>query len=199
MRTVLYIDTFSCFGHTNLNKVFLQQFRNNGIKVSVIVREGYEKDIEVPTYEVAMLIPEKYYVPHAGKIKDRISQWKILNLIRRNFSLQKYDYVFFSYFDEIVFTLSGISGNLFLLNHSNVSGFGNCIKRFFLKMVSKKGTIVVFHDTIKNEFEKHDILQVVVEPLGLSKPYLIAPSFKIGIIDERLSAKSFSLKISTLI
>lgn len=198
MKTVLYIDTFSQFGHTNLNKVFLQQFRNRGCKVGVVARDTYIEEMQVPYEEIVLKIPEFYYNPNAGGIKDRLRQWRILQFIKRRVRLKDYDVVFFSYFDEIAFSLSGIKGNLFFMNHSNVTGLENRIKYFFLKCISRMGKIMVFHESIGEQFRKFGISNIVVEPLGLSKPYQNTIEKNQTIlkeIDQRLLKADVQLKI----
>ncbi len=198
MKTVLYIDTFSQFGHTNLNKVFLRQFRSLGFKVSVIARSNYINEIEVSEKDIALKIPEYYYNLKAGSLKDRILQWQILRFIKKSIDFRKYDVVFFSYFDEIVFALSGIKGNLFFMNHSNVTGLESGIKRFFLKCISRIGTILVFHESICIRFKEFGISNVVVEPLGLNLPYQIdnqqSQTF-LKEIDQRLLKEDIQFKI----
>lgn len=196
--TVLYIDTFSQFGHTNLNKVFIQQFRNKGYKVSVIARTNYLEDIEVPIEDILLRIPETYYNSSAGRIRDRLLQFRILQFIKKRVSLRKYDIVFFSYFDEIVFPLSVIKGNLIFMNHSNVTGLENTLKRFFLKCIAKMGTILVFHETIRDQFLKFGITNVIVEPLGLTLPYDNDSANNRNLlnkIDTRIVSLDYRLKI----
>ena len=106
--------------------------------------------------------------------------------------------VFFSYFDEIVFSLTGMNGNLFFMNHSNVSGLENTFKRFFLKYIERMGTILVFHQTIRDQFLKFGIKRVIVEPLGLCLPYVndvIKQKILLSKIDIRLVDLDFRLKI----
>lgn len=196
MKTVLYIDTFSQFGHNNLNNVYLNQFRESDCKVSVIARTNYIKEIEVSNEEIVFTIPESYYIKDVGKIEDRIMQWKILRLIKKNVDFSQYDIVFFSYFDEISFALAGLEGNLFFMNHSNVSGLENVIKRFFLNRISKIGNIVVFHKSISDQFAKYGILNTITEPLGLSSPFSKIINFDIiNKIDNKLTSSEFDLKI----
>ena len=198
MKSVLYIDTFSQFGHTNLNKVFIQQFKNKGYKVSVIARENYLSDIEVSNVDAVLKIPESFYVTNAGRIKDRFLQWRKLQFIKKRVPFMQYDVVFFSYFDEIVFSLTGMNGNLFFMNHSNVSGLENTFKRFFLKYIERMGTILVFHQTIRDQFLKFGIKRVIVEPLGLCLPYVndvIKQKILLSKIDIRLVDLDFRLKI----
>lgn len=197
MKTVLYIDTFSQFGHTNLNKVYLQEFRKKGCKISVIARSNYFKEIEVFEDEVLLRIPESYYF-HTGSIQSRLLEIKILRFINKNVELKNFDIVFFSYFDEIAFYFSRLKGNLFFMNHSNVSGLENRIKRFFLKSISQRGTILVFHETIQDQFVKYGINNIIIEPLGLSLPYknnILKNNNILKDIDTRLIDDFFYLKI----
>jgi hypothetical protein len=198
MKTVLYIDTYSKFGHTNLNNVFIQKFKQIGFQVKVVARKNYLTNINIPQSEVALAIPDKFYSPRAGKIKDRIEQWKILKLIFKSIPIEKFDYVFFSYFDEIAFSFSTFRGNLFLLNHSNVSGLENYFKRFFLKCTSQKGTFVVFHQTIKDQFNKFGFNNVIVEQLGLPEPYevdLTSRQSFLNDIDIRFNSNLYQAKV----
>ncbi|NCI48080.1 glycosyltransferase family protein [Sediminibacterium soli] len=181
-----------------MNKVFINGFKNKGFTVSVIARAGYLDELQISNEDIALKIPESYYVNNAGSIKDRLRQWLILRFIRKRISFRKYDVVFFSFFDEIVFSLSGIKGNLFFMNHSNVSGLENTLKCFFLRRIERMGTILVFHEMIRRRFADFGMNKVIVEPLGLSLPYyndLERHKNLLEKVDPRLSTLDFRLTI----
>lgn len=198
MKTVLYIDTFSHFGHTNLNLVYLREFEKAGYEVFVIVRDSYINELNINAEQVLISIPEHFYDLEAGTFKYRFLQWKILRYIKKRISFNKFDLVFFSFFEEISYSLAGIKGKFVFMNHYNVEGLNNCIKRFFIKYVSKLGTILVFHQSIKDQYYNYRISNVVVRPLGLSKPYLINKNISIdpkSDIQNKLNSEEYNLKL----
>jgi len=196
VREVLYIDTIACFGHVNLNKNYLQQFRNCGFKISVISQLSYLKSLELLEGEKLLALPDSYFT-YTGAIINRILEIKKLRFIKKNVVFDKYDVVFFSYFDEIALYFVQMQGNLIFMCHNNVSGLKNMFKLFFLKNISKRGDILVFNELIKNQFIKYGISNIIVEPLGLSPPYKTSQSNRILLenLDFRLVDEYFSLGI----
>lgn len=196
---ILYIDLFSQYGHTSLNRIYIKKICELGYQVDFIVRKGYVEELGIFNENIVWPIPEMYFDPNAGKILDRYRQWQMLFYIKRNFDLKQYKYVFFSFFEEISFYLSGIKGNVILLNHANVAGLDNLIKRYFLKKLNNRATFMVFHKSIKDRFNKFGIMNILVEPLGLFAPFKGIPlSTQIEILsgmDERLVSKGFRYKI----
>jgi hypothetical protein len=115
--------------------------------------------------------------------------------IRRRRIHGRYDYIVFSSFDEIPLYFSGIKGNLLLFTHANVAGLDNPIKRWFLKRIARRGRLIVFHEFIKRRCEEFGIRNVLVEPQGLSEPYVMDDATTLSTLrslDGRLASGVFS-------
>jgi len=201
MKKILYIDLFSQYGHTNLNKVFISRFENLGYDLNYIVREGYVDELELSKKKVVWAIPEKYFSSSFGKLKDRFIQYKMLSYIKNNISITEYELLFFSFFEEISFGIANLKGNIILMNHSNISGLTNRIKFYFLKKSNSIARFLVFHESIKVRFSEFGINNVIVEPLGLPKAYPkdldILKIEELRKLDERLLSDKFKLLIPT--
>ena len=198
MKKILYVDLFSQYGHTNLNRVYIDRFNEIGYKVEFVLRKDYINELKIPFEDVRLALPERYFDCRAGKIKDRFLQWKMLRLIINKIDLDQYNIIFFSFFEEMSICMSGIKGNLIFLNHSNVTGLENVLKLFFLKRVAKIGKILVFHESIKNRFSEFGINNVLVEPLGLAKPYDLEMDRQDEVLrslDHRLISPFYRVKI----
>ena len=199
MKKVLYIDLFSQYGHSNLNKVFISRFENLGYDLNYVVREGYIEELEISKKKVVWAIPEKYFSNSFGKLKGRFIQYKMLTYIKNNISTTEYELLFFSFFEEISFGFANLKGNIVLMNHSNISGLTNRFKLFFLKKSSTKAKILVFHESIKVRLSEFGINHVIVEPLGLFKAYPTETDLikieKLRKIDDRLLSVEFEFRI----
>ncbi len=194
VKSILFIDLFSEFGHNNLNKSYINKLIEIGLKVDLVLKENYIEELGLPHHLLKYSIPLRYFKYDTGKLRVRYNEIKKLRHISGKIDFQSYDYVFFSSFDEISLFLAGIKGNLILLNHANVAGFDNFIKRFFLKQLSKRATFIVFHNFIKNRFTQFGKFKVEVESLGLSSPYYKSENHEIILagINKKLGSPIFT-------
>lgn len=170
MRKILYIDPYCTSGHTNLNKNYIKQLLKVGMVVDIAIKANYIEDLNLPPNMEKFIIPDKLF-HHKGKILSRYYLLRIFNYIYRNIELSTYDYIFLAAYDEIALFFSNLKKNLLLLNHSNVAGLNNLIKRYFINKVSKYSTHIVFAYFIKEQFVRYGITNVIVEPVGLIDSY----------------------------
>ena len=76
-----------------------------------------------------------------------------------------------------------------MVNHNNISGLDNFVKRFFFKRISKKNTHIVFEDYIKKRLYQIGVKNVLVFPHGIPDP-IVGHS-----IDDNLSQLFLPKKI----
>ncbi len=186
---VLYCDPISPPGHRTLNRLFVETLVGAGLQVDIAWRDGYLAASEVPDGCHVIPIPKSLFAKGSGKLAARIEQWRVLRFVRSSTERGAYDATLFSSFDEISFALSGIGGRLFLVVHGNAADLENPIKRFFLRWVGRRATFVVFHEFIKRRCENFGLPRVVVEPLGLSDPYVMSREARgdaLATVDRRL-------------
>lgn len=195
MKRILFIDPNSQTGHVNLNRVYVGKLTEIGLQVDLAVKEGYVAELghapESVRVEFPALLCDDRYAGAFSKLTARYRQLRILLYLRRHVDLVKYDYLFFSSFEEISLYLSGIRGRLFLLNHANVSDLANPVKRFFLRRLAARSTFIVFHEFIERRCQEFGITSTAVVPLGLSEPYLLSQSKQLETLrrmDPRLAS-----------
>lgn len=172
MKKILFIDVYCPNGHINLNKNFINQFNNLGYELDFVLKKGYNNNIGINEDSLIWSVPNFFY---KGKspIVVRFNLFIMLLLLRSKVNTRKYDYVFFSSYDEISLWFSGFSGNFILVNHSNIVGLENPLKRFFIKKLAKSSINIVFADFIKVAAEKYGLENLKVQQIGLSNAYYI--------------------------
>lgn len=191
---ILFVDPFCPHGHINLNRNYIEVFNSQGIDVDFIIKEGYEKDLSLAVERVKWRVPVKYYNERAGKFRARFNLLCILFQLRRKVNFKHYDHIFFSSYDEITLFLSGIQHNLLLVNHANIAYMDNPVKRFFVKKVSSRGVMLVYHEFILKRLNHYGVYNVKVESIGLSDPYIKQNHSESYLekIDQRLVSDDFS-------
>jgi hypothetical protein len=198
MQRILYIDLICQFGHVNINKNIINRFIELGLSVDIVFRKGYAERLNIPLDLVKWEVPESWFYDADDSVRERYFQYKALREIKHKFPLRDYDYIFMSSFEEISLFFSGFKGNLLLLNHGNVAGLDNRIKRFFLKRISRYSTIIVFFENIKKRFIESGITKVMVEPHGFPHPYNksdVEIQWLLNSMDPRLTSSEFKFKI----
>lgn len=194
MSRILYIDPNSTSGHSALNRVLIEKFRDLGFTVDLAMRAGYLEELAPPAGLKRLPLPERYFPHHPGKFSSRFFETRLLLYIRRNLIHREYDYIVFSAFDEIPLFFSGIRGPLILVVHGNVGAMDHPVKRAFMQWVAKRGSLLVFHDFIKQRCEHFGIRNVLVEAQGLTRPYPPANAATEAVlrtIDPRLVSGAF--------
>lgn len=181
---LLFVDPFSGFGHRSLDAVYIRRFVDLGYTVDVATKEGYLRELDIRRAVAEVPLPRRYFPGRPGRFRHRLAQVRLLRYVRRHMRRERYDLIFFSYFDELPLLLSGIRGNLILMSHANVAGLEHPIKRMLLRRAAKRGRLLVFHEFIRQRCVEHGIANVTVEPLGLSEPYLMSHSERARICTE---------------
>ena len=185
-------------GHINLNRNFIKVLQNSKYVVDFVFKDSYKDNFEITfPNRVLLEIPKSYMDNNLGKIGSRYFQLKIYGLIKKNVNLSEYSKIFFSSYEEVSFFFAKIKGNVFVLNHANVSNFNNPIKSFFLYRISKSVNHVVLHDYLKVFLNSKGIKNVSVEYIGFSPPifnkiffgrdYLVGQQFKRRIFVPQIS------------
>ncbi len=173
MKKILFLDVYCPHGHINLNKNFINQFNSLGYELDFVLKKGYNDDIGIDKNLVIWSVPDLFYKKSAGSVLSRVNIFAMLLLLRFKVNIRKYDYIFFSSYEEISLFFSGLRGDLILVNHANIGGLENPIKRFFIRKVAKYSINIVFGDFIKRAAEKYGLKNVKVQQIGLSKSYSI--------------------------
>ena len=194
MKKILFVDFYCPNGHINLNKNFINQFNNLGYELDFVLKKGYGNHIGIDEDSLKWSVPNFFY---EGKspIVIRFKLFIMLLLLRSKVNTRKYDYIFFSSYDEISLWFSGFNGNFILVNHSNIAGLENPLKRFFIKKLAKSSINIVFGDFIKVAAEKYGLENVKVQQIGLSNAYSIDRKKQQQVllgISEKLINKDFN-------
>lgn len=174
---ILYVDPISAKGHIGFNKIYVNALlENKQYDVDFVFRENYCKSLDIEKSSLDIEIPKSFYKNNRGGLRNRIYFYKILVFIKKTIDFSKYDYVLFGNYEEISFFLSGISKRCFLVNHHNLQGLENPIKKMFFKLVSNRNVQVVFEKSFKRYLNSIEINNVEVSPHGLPMPFELEES-----------------------
>ncbi len=165
MKKVLFIDPIYQPGHVNFNNIYLKEISRYTTDLSVVFVENYpfRRDISV---DLAHTIPLKFF-KRRNPFLTRLYYLLALFNIKRNVKFGNYDIVIFSSFEEISFFLANIK-KAYVINHINLQGLRNRVKRFFLGKVYRNNTPIFFENDmsleVKNIFPS---VQPIISPHGL--------------------------------
>lgn len=163
---ILYIDPLSLDGHINFNKIHIKALKSLGADVDFCFIEGYGKKLGLDASELIYDIP-KFLDDQSNGLKFRLSQYRILRQLRHSIDFERYDRIIFSCFEQISFSFAGIR-DAFLICHNNISD--NKLKRFFLKKVGKRNSLLYMLKGAKDWFDnlgvtnKHYVFHGLINP-----------------------------------
>ena len=173
MKNILYIDLYSSLGHVKFNKNYIKGLLEAGFEVKFIFKEGYIKELSLPTSLLDLSLPANYFLDYKNSFKNRLQMLKMLWFIKRKIEFSKYDIIIFSGYEEISLFFSNIKNKIYLVNHRNISGLDNFVKRFFFKRISNKNTHIVFEDYIRKRLYQIGVKNVLVFPYGIPDPMVV--------------------------
>jgi hypothetical protein len=193
VKKVLYIDADSPPGHIPFNMGYIAKLSETpGVSLSVIFRAGYLSAAAVAPAVVAKEIPRWLYLKKdRGKLVNRLFMLLRYRYLSRTSGWTKYDKVIFAGYDELALFFSGIRRPLLLVNHDNVRGLDNPVKRFFLKQISKRHAHIVFMEYMADKMRRHGIHNLFVVRHGLRAPFAPAPPGALEAIHKRFAQKDF--------
>lgn len=174
MKKALYIDPISAKGHLSFNKTYVDKLlKIKGVKTDFVFRENYFKMLGRTEISLKLEIPDLYYKNNRSGLVNRYFFLKCLLFIKSKIDFTVYDYIIFGNYEEISFFLSGIKNRCYLINHHNLQGLDNSIKKLFYKLISKTNYQVVFQNSFSDFLKSIGIENIIVSPHGLPKPFQI--------------------------
>ena len=188
-KRVLYVDAESPPGHIPFNMGYIARLSETpGVRLSLIVREGYLSAAAVSPAAIVREIPHRLYLSRdRGKLVNRIFMLLRYLYLRRTARWGAYDRVIFAGYDEFALLFSGIRRPLLLVNHDNVRGLDSALKRFFLKRISKRHAHIVFEEYMANRMRSCGIGNVFVVRHGLQAPFAPAQPGALEAIHARIA------------
>lgn len=192
-KRILYVDAESPLGHIPFNMGYIARLSATpGVRLSLIVREGYLSAAAVSPAAIVKEIPHRLYLSRdRGKLVNRLFMLLRYLYLRRAARWGAYDRVIFAAYDEFALLLSGIRRPLLLVNHDNVRGLDSAVKRFFLKKISRRHAHIVFEEYMANRMRSCGIGNVFVVRHGLQAPFASAQPGVLEAIHRKLADKSY--------
>lgn len=171
MMKILYIDPFSSLSHVNFNKMHIEAIYKITRDIHFVFKEDYYREVGVQSSNVCYTIPSSCIKRNNSGLINRFYMCLVLWKIRMNVPLIQYDKIIFAAYEEISLFFAFYSVPLFLINHNNISGLDNKVKRFFFKAISKRNTHIVLESYIKDYLNSLGISKVEVVHHGLISSY----------------------------
>jgi len=181
---ILAIEPGGFRGHRNLNTFFLRVLGAIGC-VTFAAPEEYLDSCEV---YCRINIPSQF-LRYKTKFGARWSQFRVLNYILRNVSLDNYDAVVFLAYETISFSLRWPrSRKVFLFEHNNIENArGSRIKTFAYEHLSPNAIHLAF---------LHHIAKHIKDRSGRSATYIPHPYYRRDVSESGICSE-FSPSLST--
>lgn len=207
MKKILFIDPLSPEGHVQYNRYWIKALRELNLDFETIFRESYTKNFELS--EECFKLPEELYLKIDSTknfFLKRYYLFKVLLYIKRNFDLEKYDFIIYSSFENFSYYIYKIlfrEKNSILILHNNIQKLNNYIVKKVLKNISSKNKLISLSEEIKIELEKKGIISFRVthpipEPIEKKKKKkeekLVVFSPSKSSIDDEIIQKIFESK-----
>lgn len=168
---ILYIDSFCPYGHLALNRLYISTLIREGFDVLLALKEGYYEEMGAPGGTVRVRVPARFFDEHAKRFSSRFNIWRALRFIQKRVDESTYDAIFFSSYEEISLWCSHFKRPCVLVNHGNVAGLDNRVRRWFARRLAPNATWLVFAAFIRQRVLFYGIDRVQIVPQGLVEPY----------------------------
>ncbi len=213
MIKILYVDPLSPPGHINFNNIYISAFGGiKNLQVDFLFQEGYREKLNIPFENKCEFfsygVKRSAYNGLLNKIVWRLHQLSVLHVCKKLFRKSKYDYIFFSSFDEISLLLSGFIGKrVIAVCHANAEHIPNSrLSLLAHKIIAHKGTLITLNNAlsnymstvgIKNTFVPHGLPKVEKEN-SINSRTIFIPA-KPDICDKGIMASLVSEKVSRVL
>ena len=171
-NAVLYIDVICSDGHVAFNEIYISNLLKTGYEVKLILKKKCIKKLNLPDSLILFELPSfLFYDFKKYGIINRLMM--LISFIYINFKIYKlkFSYVYVGGYEEISFYFSFFCKRTILINHNNIDGLNNRVKRYFFRKKSIKHKILVFNEKIKNYLIKIRINNLIVNSHGLPKVF----------------------------
>lgn len=169
IKKILFVDLFSPRGHYNFNSIYLKAINNiPGVSVDVLFVEGFLEGMGLDkTMYVNSFVFNKYESRKTDLIHKLFWRWHQMarlryckKLVRKN----KYDFVFFSTFDELTFSLFGIlKKNVMAVYHQDANHLlGSSLVLKSMRSIAKKVKIISLNKAYSELMETEGIRNTFV-------------------------------------
>ena len=184
-KKILFVDHVSGLGHGNFNRIYIDALLAQGFDVKLALSKSLAAHMEYDENLYAVKIPD-FYTTHSP-LWRRVRFFLQLLYMKMVVNVKPYDLIFFSAYDELMFSLFHFSKPIYVVNHGNVGGLSNRLKRTCLQRISSRCTQVVFNQYMKDEFLRHGITNVRVISHGCMPPFVLDIHVDLSSISSKLN------------
>lgn len=175
---ILVVDPICPRGHINFNRIHINALNQIEDNIDYIFKDDFGETLGLNSNNIVLKLRDRNYKSISRilnkSILNRLKSIKHYLQIRQHLNKNKYDAIIFLSFDEILIPIIGNQKNLYLINHTNVSGVADSkLKKIIYTRYSKHATQIVFE---RDSYEYLDSLRIknkIIVPHGLIEPFTI--------------------------
>lgn len=169
---ILYIDVMCSNGHVSFNKIYINKLISSGYEVKLILKKKYVKKLNLPDSMILFELPYFLFYDFKGiGIMNRLMMLISFIYINIRISTSKFRDIYIGGYEEISFYFSFFINKTILINHNNIGGLNNKLKKYFFIKNTKKHKVLVFNEKIKNYLIKLKVKNIIVKPHGLPEKF----------------------------
>lgn len=164
---ILYVDPLSPPGHINFNNIYISALSAiSGVKIDFCFQEGYIDKLtifeDVVNQKFCFSKSRRTYRGILNKVFWRLHQLGVLFYCKKIIREFRYDYVFFSSFDEIALVLSGLmKTNVLAVCHANAEHIPKSrMSMLAHRRLSRKGNLITLNKALSNFMAMNGIKNV---------------------------------------
>lgn len=168
-KKILFVDHVSGLGHVNFNRIYIDALLAQGFDVKLALSKSLAAHMEYDENLYAVKIPD-FYTTHSP-LWRRVRFFLQLLYMKMVVNVKPYDLMFFSAYDELTFSLFHFSKPIYVVNHGNIRGLDNKLKKMCILRISRRCTQVVFNQYMKEAFVRYGIENVEIISHGCRPPF----------------------------
>lgn len=162
MEKVIYINYMKQLGHLHFDQIQIDALVAQGYDVKLVMHQEIALQLPYPKEMYALVLPS--WTDTDSKHSWMVRLHFLLTLLWIKFHIDEshFDHCVVSNIDEVSMGLCPLRRGMHLMCHGSAQGFGQKLKTFFLRKLSRRNTFLVFNDDMQQPFLQHGITSVKI-------------------------------------
>jgi len=169
---VLYINYIYQKGHLNFDRIHIDALIKQADDVKIVLHQKIAEQLPYPRERYALIIPSWLDHDSPNGFINRLFYLATLLYLKIRLPFNDYNKVILSSMEEISLGLISLCRNKHIVCHDNARNWGRGIKGFFLRLIARKNSFIVFNSNMAEPFRKNGPCYHIISH-GCVHPYTL--------------------------